>query len=394
MSEVGLARLEDASVSVQDVAKVPINPVMLEWALEQADATVEQLAETTKRPVDTVEAWLDGDDLPHGGDLKKVAEYLGRSPQFFRLPAPPDLRKSPVNRRAALVDTSDATPREANAVRRAARLQTISRWSAERLGASPTQFPAVEGRSPERYAQAIRAWLNWDVQLQVRAPSKRRVFRDLRAALEAKGVVVFLQKMDDSNSRGFCIPDSYVPAIFVNASFSLGSVRSYTLLHELAHLARGDAVLHHEQDTDAERWCEEFAAAFLIPSGDLRNYLSKGVVSKTASDDLRRVALVSNRYGASWQSVAYRLVELKLAPPHLRTAVEHGEEPRDGGFGSPDSGGRTVSEVRFDEYGSEFSRLILSALAEHSISSLDARKFLRVDAEQLHDMAAQLGISA
>lgn len=381
------------SAKVRVVAKVPINPEMLAWALTQADASAPQLAALTERSSSTVKSWLDGVDQPHSGDLNKIARYLGRSPQFFRLPAPPDLAKSPVNRRAALVDTSDATPREFNAVRHTARLQTISRWSVENLGTPPVAFPVVAGKTPAAYARMMREWLDWKVTDQVKAPSKARVFRDLRAAVEAKGILVFLRKIGEANSRGFSIPDSHVPAIFINASFRLGSVRSYTLLHELAHLARGDAVLHHEQDSVAERWCEAFAAAFLLPRADLLEYLSKGVVSRTKPDELRRVQLVSNRYGASWQSVAYRLVELGLAPRHLADAVAQGEEPKEAGFGGAD-GGRTAAEIRLDEYGAEFSRLIVSALNDRSMSSLDARKYLRVDAEQLRDLATQLGLSA
>ncbi|QCW51451.1 ImmA/IrrE family metallo-endopeptidase [Nocardioides dongxiaopingii] len=376
------------------MAKVPINSVMLAWAMNQSDATPRQLASVTSRPIHAVEAWLEGTDNPHVGDLSSLARFLGRSPQFFRLPKPPDTAKSPVNRRAALVDAVDATPRESLAVRQTARLQTISRWSADKLGAEPLRLPAVQGRTAAAYAQTVRAWLGWQVREQVRATSKARVFRDLRRAIEAKGILVFLQKIGDDNSRGFSIPDSHVPAIFINASFRLGSVRSYTLLHELAHLARGDAVLHHEQDNAAERWCEAFAAAFLIPADDLAEYLSKGVVSKTKPDDLRRVRLVSNRYGASWQSVGYRLVELKHAPDHLPAIIAQGSEPSESGFGSPDGGGRTAAEIRLDEYGSEFSRLIVSALQEQSLSALDVRKFLRVDAEQLQELVTHLGISA
>lgn len=376
------------------MADVPINPKVLAWALEQSDAKPAQLAAATKRPVATVDEWLAGETQPNMTDVGAMARFLGRSPQFFLLPRVPDLASSPVNRRASQVDTSDASPRESIAVRSIARLQNISRWSADALGAAPVALPKVGSSRPDQYAETVRKWLKWDVKKQTKAPSKARVFRELRAAVEDRGVLVFLQKIGEANSRGFSLPDTHVPAILVNADSKLGSVRSYTLLHELAHLGRGDAVLHHEQDTAAERWCEAFAAAFLLPADDLRAYLSKGVAAKSAPDSLHRVRLVSNRYGASWQSVAYRLVELKLAPQSLIAKVLEGEEPKEGGFGSPDGGGRTAVDIRLDEFGSEFPRLIVSALSEQNISPLDARKYLRVSAAQLLDIAAHVGVSA
>lgn len=375
------------------VARVQINPTVLAWAMSESGATPRQLAEVTHRDVGVVDAWLQGKEFPHGGDVQKLSIFLSRPRQFFFLPRPPDKSKSKVNRRAALVDTSDATPEELAAVRSVARLQTISRWSLEQLDEEPIAFPSRGHQSPERYAETVRTWLGWDISKQVKAGSKSRVFRDLRQAVEDAGALVFLRRLGETNSRGFSLPDDYVPAICVNASFTLGSVRSYTLLHELAHLARGDAVLHHEQDSAAERWCERFAAAFLIPSADLQDYLSKGRVAKTGPDDIDRVRLVSNRYGASWESVAWRLVELRLAPKSLITKIKQNQEPKDGGF-NPDADPRTTSVHRLDEFGREFSRLIISAMGDEHLSALDAKKYLRVDSRQLSEMANLLGLSA
>lgn len=372
--------------------RVDINHEVLAWAMQTDGVSSQALAAATGRPTETVEKWVRGKAQPYKGDLEKMARLFGRSPQFFFLPGPPRRADSPVNRRAALVDTSDATTQELTAVRAVARLQSISRWSLDRGDAVPLIFPSLKGANPETYAVRMRLWLEWDVTEQVRATSKSRVFRMLRERVEARGIIVVLRDIGTENSRGFSIPDALAPIVFINAGFNLASVRSYTLLHELGHLARDDGALHHEQDTDAERWCESFAAAFLLPGEHLTLYLSKGVVSRTASDDIRRVALVSNRYKASWESVARRLHELRLAPYSLVQKVVDAE-PRDKGF-NPAGEGRPTSARRLDEFGTNFPRLLLSAVQEDALTPLDVRKYLRVDASQLSEMANLLAVGA
>lgn len=359
----------------------------------QSGVTAKALAAEIKRDQQAVMSWLAGTDRPHGGDLKRAALVLGRSPQFFRLPKPPDLKTSSVNRRAALIDSEGATPQELMSVRQTARLQTISRFSADALNLSPPQLPTPT-ESASDYAKVVRQWLDWDiVSDQIKATSKGRVFRNLRRSVEAAGIIVFLQNIGDDNSRGYSIPDDLVPTIFVNSGFTLASVRSYTLLHELAHLGRGDAALHHERSKNVERWCEKFAASFLLPADSLEEYLQKGVVSKTAPDELRRIRLISNRYGASWESVAIRLEELGLAATGLRDKVLE-KEPKDTGFATPDSPSRTTEVRRLDEYGGEFTRLVLSAVQVKKLSNLDAHKYLRVSEQQLESMAALIGVGA
>ena len=371
------------------MAKREINPEILEWALVDARVSPESLAEATKRPLDVVTGWLRGSRHPNGGDVTAMAKLVGRSPQFFSRPVPPQTTNAIVNRRASLDGADEATREESIALRSVLRRQRISRLALANAQRHAVSLPKIGTQSPQAYAETMRIWLDWSPTLQVEATSKSAAFKLLRLHVEATGVMVFLAKLGEASSRGFSLPDSHAPSIVVNESVQLASVRSYTLLHELAHLGRGDASLHHERDRQAERWCEEFAAAFLMPAPHLHEYLSKGVVSKLDPGEIRRVKLISDRYKASWQSVAIRLDELGLSNDELKANLANNVEPNLKGFNR--DGGRRTSQIRLEEFGTEFTRLILESVDRHSMTNLDARKLLRVDAKQLTELSLLVG---
>jgi Zn-dependent peptidase ImmA (M78 family) len=73
--------------------------------------------------------------------------------------------------------------------------------------------------------------------------------------------------------RGFVLPDSYAPFIFIN-NVDAKAAQMFTLVHELAHIWIGSAgVLNFRDmnpaDNETERFCNEVAAEFLVPKQEL-----------------------------------------------------------------------------------------------------------------------------
>ena len=182
------------------------------------------------------------------------------------------------------------------------------------------------------------------------------------------------------------IPDALAPVIVVNGSLELSSLKTYTLLHEISHLGRGSVSLHHRRDIREERWCEAVAADFLLPTAELTKYV-KTYRKKTyfGPDDTDDVRLISNRFKASWHSVAIRLQELGLADDSLVKEVAAGGEQESRGF-SPEPRTRPIRRV--SEFGLTFPRLLLDAVANEQLSTLDARRYLRL---QNGDELSRLG---
>lgn len=82
-----------------------------------------------------------------------------------------------------------------------------------------------------------------------------------------------LLPIEGDSLRGFSLHHDHVPLIFVNWAVRHPAARSFTLLHELAHLLRGVDKACDKHDlqsrTSEEAWCNRFAAAFLMPKTEL-----------------------------------------------------------------------------------------------------------------------------
>jgi Zn-dependent peptidase ImmA (M78 family) len=376
------------------MAENAINPQMLDWAMRDASFDLPDLADATGRPQDLVEGWLSGEAKPQTGDLRKMAKLLGRSIHFFFLPEPPSAARPAAEFRAAISGEATTPSQEILEVRFARNVQKIATWSAaeSRFGRHQLPTPSKDFRL---LAREFRATLNWSVQDQRDAAktSKTAVFRSLRQKVENLGVVVLLRNAGKGNCRGFSLPDGSVPVIYINAAYDLPTLRTYTLLHEMAHVIRGDKEICHESDTPLERWCDKFAAAVLLPEDDLRAYLSTKNF-RDLDSNLDAVRLISNRYGSSWSAVSIRLKELGLATQRLADLVEtsRGEflEKKSNFSTVP----QTVSRKRAAEFGYTYPRLILDALDNRRLSALDASKYLRAPGPELHNISVHIGRSA
>jgi Zn-dependent peptidase ImmA (M78 family) len=367
---------------------IPINQTLLRWAMTDLGVGVEQVARSVGRDTSLVYAWLDGSKRPYKSDLEKIASFFGRSTQFFFRNTPPKDSPSKVKYRTSVSGMGAKPEDELLSVRQAERAQSLIRWWAEDQGLT-TDLPKVSSDSTASAAAArYRTFLAWNVSDQIKASSKTQVLKLLRSRVEAAGVVVLLTPMGVDNCRGFSLPDVAAPVIAINSDYKLASLRSFTLLHELAHVAKGTPAVCHEPHSQEERWCDQFAAHFLLPEHSVRAYFEKKRWTSVQLDNVDSLRLISNRYGASYQAVALRLKALGLTDQVVVDAVfaYSGEDEGKTGFVP---GGKKRHEKRFDEFGSTYTRAVLELRASKKISEIEARKRLRIrDVHEL-DLLAQ-----
>ncbi|KUM30327.1 hypothetical protein AQ436_12095 [Arthrobacter sp. EpRS66] len=363
------------------MARIPINAEMLKWALSDASLTSDDVASLVQKTLDEVESWVSGAVSPHKGDVEKIAKRVGRSVSFFFLRNPPLSTGPAAQFRSSVAGESKDSASELRALRQAGRAQKLLRWAAETEGHYAVSLPEpVE--PPEVFADQVREFFEWDTAAQVRATSKSAVYRMLRERVEDAGIAVIFLDAGEENCRGFSLPDDNSPIIALNSAYRMASLKSFTLLHEFAHVAKGVAAVCHDPHRKEEQWCDAFAAAFLMPETHLKQYFQfKGWKNVAETQIQERIRLISNRYGASWQAVAIRLYRLGLAGQAVVDAVfEHSGEI-DKGFAP--GGGRKVPQIRLDEYGSTYTRAVLALRDENQLSELDARRYLRVDGAEL-----------
>jgi Zn-dependent peptidase ImmA (M78 family) len=364
-----------------------VNPAVLRWAVNDAGYDVEALADATKRSTDVVESWLEGTKKPQKLDLDKLSELLGRNPYFFFRATPPQTVPIVAKFRKSIEDQASQPVEELKELRYARSVQKVADWAAQEGGIRGT-LPSL-GASPETTAQAFRNLINYTVADQVKASSKSAVFKEFRQQIEKLGIVVLLRNAGSKNFRGFSLPHGRVPLIYINAAYDLPALRTFTLLHEVAHLIRDEETVCHDNDGAVETWCNRFAAAVLLPKGHLSDYLeTKSFAS--LEGNLDAVRLISNRYGASWAAVALRLKSLGLASQRLADFVEESR----GEFLEKKTAFSTVRQTtlvkRQAEFGATYPRLLFDAMEHGRLSVLDAAKYLRADGSQLRELATVL----
>lgn len=370
------------------MAHIPINAATLRWAMEASRCSESDLASAAGVDSGTVQAWLGGERKPTTTELRLVGKRLGRSSQFFMLKKVPAGGDEDALFRKAVTPNSRDRSQEVMQVRAARRIQRIAKWAALEGGDAPTRLPLAEGKPASNYADSMRDHLGWEVKTQV-ALSKTQVFKTLRMRIEETGIVVLLQDAGDGNFRGFSLPDPLTPVIFINSAYKQPALRTYTLLHELAHVGRGDEQICYKPNDAVERWCEKFAADFLMPTPHVLSYLAtKKWSAEQFEDPETAVRLVSNRYGSSWHSTAIRLRELGFCGQSVIDRISGFEsEPVESGFSREP---RTTPILRLTEFGSTFPRLVIRAAENRTLPDLDARRYLRTTGKQLREISLML----
>jgi Zn-dependent peptidase ImmA (M78 family) len=358
--------------------RIPVNSDTLGWALDDAGVSVREVAELTGRPLAVAQAWLSPEGpRPLKGDLQIIAKRVGRSLQFFLLPSPPTPSSTTTRFRSAVTGSSQTPSTELRAIRQAGGIQKLTRWASENVGLTVTPLPRPSDDAIA-YANEMRAFIPWTLQNQVNATSKSAAFKALRSHIETLGIAVLYLDAGLNNCRGFSLPDDIAPLIVLNSAYSLASLKSFTLVHELAHIAAGTAAVCHDPHSDEEKWCDEFASAFLLPENHLRNYFAYKHWTSVAVHQIDdRVRLISNRYNASWQAVVVRLRQLGLTDQGTVDAVFAHSGEVSTGF-DPNST-RTRPTIRLDQYGKIFTKSIVALRGANKLSEFDARQQLNVD---------------
>ena len=371
---------------------IPITPSVLRWAIDESGFSDQQFAAQINVEPDALADFLVGRAQPTKTQFRAMVDAVRRPSAVFFLPeVPAQATLTPPFRRAIGDAPRQLRPNELREVRWALRLQRLVAHIRELDRASPVVFPeARDFESPEAVADSIRKALDVSSSKQRSWLTASDALRGWRSAAEALGVVVLQIRLGREDVRGFASWNPHAPLAAVNTAF-IPQARSYSLCHELAHLA-----LRHDAATDAssgresaagagavERWCERTAAAILLPADEVRAVAD----ALDVTDDFERARQLAVRFKVSLRAAAVRLVELKLAPRDLygvvlqRAPVADYPKPRKAG------GGQTAAEVRIGQLGRATARRIVDAVRSELLSERDAREHLRLGGIGFRDLA-------
>ena len=147
----------------------------------------------------------------------------------------------------------------------------------------------------QELAQQTRAYLDISVDTQAGWNSAKEALENWQESVEEKGIFVFKAAFQNDSVDGFCLVHEQFPVIYLNNSRS--SVRQiFSLFHELAHLLLGESGITRGINPVGEQievFCNQFAAEFLVPSGNLETVLDYPVYNDAAIEELANYYKVS-----------------------------------------------------------------------------------------------------
>jgi Zn-dependent peptidase ImmA (M78 family)/DNA-binding XRE family transcriptional regulator len=266
-------------------------------------------------------------------------------------------------------------------------------------------FAELRQHDPELFkAPAIRSYKTSDPARRVAAeerrnfgvsldtqfgwPSPAQAFRYWRHQVERAGVFVQIMDLGPENlCRGFTIYDERgIPAAVINGDDAEGPARTFTLLHEYAHLLiREPGVSDQNRKNSTEAWCNEFAAFFLMPEDRFKAEASAIFPGKDWSDTaIRKVA---DLFRVSMSAVALHLENTGLAQRGLYDAKleEWRKRKKRKGFLEMSYPERQVQRLGVRHVG-----VVLDAVERRGINPIEAHELMNVDPRFFVDLRKEV----
>ena len=380
-------------MTVKTSPRLPFNGDVLHWAREWRGKTLEEAAQKLRTKKDKISSWEKGESVPTARQARMLADFYERGFLEFFLPEPPELNESELVPDYRL--DRNATPhddRELWHIQRWAETQHLNAIDLyDMLEESPPVIPpelkATLKTDPERIAKKVRQAANFPIQrqLDLTGNDRQSLPKLIRAAFESIGVLVLRGKgLSKHSVRGISIAKFPLPTIvFGNEAIT---AQPFTLAHELGHILLHQSGISgppsardsNTPEKAVERWCDKFAAAFLIPLDELERHLEKPNQPMPEMDEetLNRLATT---FRISRHAMLIRLVNVKYVEPGFYWNVmrprflEKEAEPRTGG-GKP----RFYGIRHINIQGNLYTGLVLEAWNRGTITIDGAARFMGI----------------
>ena len=229
--------------------------------------------------------------------------------------------------------------------------------------------------------------------------SSSDAFNLLRRNIETSGIFVLLKgdlgnyvtTIDTRIFRGFSISDSIAPFVIINDN-DARSAWSFTLLHEMVHILLGQTGVSGDySENEVERFCDDVAGNFLLPTDDL---------DRLAIHDSDDTQIISERIGnfadkvkVSRTMVAYRAYRHSkisqktynyLSDFYRREWHEQREHTRE--QARSQDGGPSYYTVRRHRLGNRIIDLTSRMVAGGALSTSRAARILGVKPRQVYPL--------
>jgi Zn-dependent peptidase ImmA (M78 family)/transcriptional regulator with XRE-family HTH domain len=310
-------------------------PKLLVWTRERAGYTVEQAAGRLPVRPERLAEWEAGSARPTVKQLRRLGGIYGYPLAVFYLPEPPR-GPQPVrdHRRIWGEEPEGLSPRLRKEIdiaddRRQLALELLSLQGEK---PPPFRLRASLDEDPDAVAARFRRSLGVTLDQQFGWHERYGGFNAWRDAIEEVGALV-LQMTDVPvvEARGFSLAERPLPAVVANIK-DTPRARSFTLIHELTHVAFHESGVCTLDDAErVEVFCNRVAGTVLVPSEAL---LGDRIVAEHGPDpewEEREIEALARRFSVSREVVLRRLLILERTEQRFyqRKHDEYAEQYRE-----------------------------------------------------------------
>jgi len=259
-----------------------VKPELLVWARDTAGVPVDLAARKVGVKPERLLSWEEGAARPTVAQLRQLADAYKRPFAAFYLPSPPPTPRALRDYRRPDLAARAASAELRLAHRQALHLRQVALALLEETGevAPPFRLTAELSADPEDVAAELSRELGMAPDERVRWRDEYDAFSAWRSACEDAGVLVLqATAVQPSEMSGFSLDYHPLPVVVVNIK-DVAQRRSFTLLHEVVHLAVRRGGLCHMDEASGwepasqriEAFCNHAAGAALVPRSDLRGH--------------------------------------------------------------------------------------------------------------------------
>lgn len=371
-----------------------VEPELLVWARESARYDQETAAKRARVTLERLAAWESGQARPTVKQLRNLGKAYGRPLAIFYLPEPPLDAPTLRDYRRVWGDESRVTsPQLAKEIEIARDRRNTALELLDLEGGAPIRFRlrASLDEDPEAAAARFRRGLGISIETQFAWSDRYAGFNAWRDAIEEKGALVLqMIEVPNAEARGFSIAARPLPAVVANIH-DTPRARSFTLIHELVHIAlERSGVCDLDDHGRTEVFCNRVAGAVLVPSDTL---LREAIVS--AHDPAgewadREIEALAGRFSVSREVIVRRLLILGRTDEafYARKRDQWGDEykaaeerRRQEADGKP----RPIPQdlIAVARAGQFFSLLILSSYSHGRITASDVADYFGIRIKHL-----------
>ncbi|MBU4301082.1 ImmA/IrrE family metallo-endopeptidase [archaeon] len=364
---------------------VNVEPAVLKWLIGSSGWNREELAKRLKTNLQNIEKFESGEKKPTLRQLEELSAIFKRPLAAFLLSEPIAEKPKPKDYRM-LPDKVDKFDKKTILVmRKARRLQDLSKELSINIKyETKSKLPKINvSEDPEKIALNFRKRFNLSEEKQRKFKTPYELFHYLRDVFEDLNIFVFQFSMPVEDARGFVFVDESPNVIVVNTKDNI-EARIFSLMHEFAHILLGESVIDLPDATysykdNVEKWCNEFAASFLLPKDLAKTAFETYKSNLTQKETLK---YLSNKYKVSKAMLLLNMLKLKyiertdydaILARFKKEEIKPKKEPEKG------TGGGVPSEVRcLSEVGNKFVSLVANNYDKSHITYTDALNYLSI----------------